>query len=210
MNPVMMRRQVQTEERMASLPIKWLKLVISPNAATYRAIMTEADWAGVAISLLVWAAGVGMVFVIFNLLLFGGGFFSNNMGEGFKAAGRVVFQFVLGVALTYGFATFVFKGKGQLLPLAYLVALYSVLLGITYAVLAVLVVHNATLFGLVGLVFWVAVIFYLSVALQAVFGFEQRAALFCAAATIALPLLGALLLLLGNYAVPGLIMGFSY
>lgn len=143
-------------------------------------------------------------------VLFGG----FGFGGFFNVLWQNLVRYAIGLGISYAFAVYLFKGRADaLLPLGYINALYAGPLFIIYAILlpiALRLAFSSTslfFYGLVLVLFWLAVAYTLWMTMQAVFKFDRQTAMYAALSTVALPLLGAVLLMLNVTFLPGFFYG---
>jgi hypothetical protein len=193
---------------LATLPSKWMKVLMSPSPQTFASELPNANWVAIVTNVLVAAVASGIIYLLLYLI-FGLGF-SYGIGVFFSSIWETLFQFAVGIAIAYAFSTYLFGGKGDPMQLAWAVSLYGVPLLIIRAILFAISLRffSITLLGIITLLFWIAVFYYLWMALQAVFKMSSQNAMYAALSTLALPLLGAILSIFSISFLGGLMGGY--
>jgi len=208
----MSKMMQQGRADLGTLPSKWMKVLASPSPQTFASELPNANPVAIVTNVLVAAVVSGLIYFLLYLVLYGFGFFGYGIGAFFNIIITVIVQFAIGIGLAYVFSTYLFGGKGDPMQLAWAVSLYGVPLIVARYLLTIIVARLGIgfLFGLVTLLFWLAVFYYLWMALQAVFKLNSQNAMYAALSTVALPLLGSLLLLFNIGFLPAFFYGLSF
>ncbi len=203
----------QGQADLAQLPAKWMKVLTSPTPQTFSSELPNANWVAIVTNVLVAAVGTGLVYFLL-FLIFGVGF-SFAFSEFFSGLWQIVVDFAIGTLLAFAFSTYVFGGKAAspqtaIMETAWSISLYGVPLLIIKAIVTAIAIRflSITLIAIITLLFWVAVFYYLWMALQAVFKLSSQNAMFASLSTIALPLLGSLLLIFNVSFLPTFLYGY--